>query len=104
MPGASGAATAWRGPAPPAPAGGVREEGHELRVVLAGGGPLLAEMRRYARAVGLDDCVALPGPLGTDEVRTLLDEAAIACLVSSSEGMPGSLMEAMATRVAVVGT
>jgi glycosyltransferase involved in cell wall biosynthesis len=78
--------------------------GHSFRAVLAGGGPLLEEMRGRARSLGLDGRVELPGPLGTDAVRELLDEAAIACLVSTSEGMPGTLMEAMATGVAVVGT
>jgi glycosyltransferase involved in cell wall biosynthesis len=82
----------------------LREDGRPLRAVLAGGGPLLEEMRRHAVSLGLGDCVELPGPLGTEEVRGLLRGAAVACLVSSFEGMPGALMEAMATGVPVVGT
>ena len=82
----------------------LREEGHELRAVLAGGGPLLEEMRRRASALGLDDCVELPGPLTTEELHARLASAAIACLASSFEGMPGALMEAMATGVPVVAT
>jgi glycosyltransferase involved in cell wall biosynthesis len=82
----------------------LEREGHPFRAVLAGGGPLLGEMRALTTSLGLDARVELPGEVGTAEVRRLLDEAGIACLSSSSEGMPGSLMEAMATGVAVVGT
>jgi glycosyltransferase involved in cell wall biosynthesis len=78
--------------------------GHSFRAVLAGGGPLLDEMRALATRLGLDGCVELPGPAGTEEVRELLGQSTIACLTSASEGMPGALMEAMAAGVAVVGT
>jgi glycosyltransferase involved in cell wall biosynthesis len=82
----------------------LRDQGHSFRAVLAGGGELLDDMRALASSLGLDGCVELPGPLGTHEVRALVEEAAIVCLTSSSEGMPGTLMEAMALGVAVVGT
>jgi glycosyltransferase involved in cell wall biosynthesis len=79
-------------------------EGHSFRAVLAGEGPLVPELRTLVSRLGLDSSVKLLGPVGTDGVRALLEEAAIACLSSASEGMPGSLMEAMASGVAVVGT
>jgi glycosyltransferase involved in cell wall biosynthesis len=82
----------------------LRRDGRSFRAVLAGGGPLLERMRRLLPSLGLDGCVELPGQLDTHEVRRLLGKAAIVCLPSASEGMPGALMEAMATRVAVVGT
>jgi glycosyltransferase involved in cell wall biosynthesis len=78
--------------------------GHDFRAVLAGGGPLLDEMRALAASLGLEGRVELPGPLASSEVRQRLEGAAIACLPSASEGMPGALMEAMATGVAVVAT
>jgi glycosyltransferase involved in cell wall biosynthesis len=79
-------------------------EGHPFRAVLAGGGPLLGEMRDLAAQLGLSERVELPGPLAAGEVRRRLEGATIACLASASEGMPGALMEAMATGVPVVGT
>jgi glycosyltransferase involved in cell wall biosynthesis len=72
--------------------------------VLAGGGARLEAMRELSSSLGLDDCVELPGTVGTDAVRRLLSEATVAVLTSASEGMPGTLMEAMATGVPVVGT
>lgn len=80
------------------------DEGRSFRAVLAGAGPNLAAVRDLASQLGLDGAVQFPGPLPPDGVRTLLGEAAIACLPSASEGMPGALMEAMASGVAVVGT
>jgi glycosyltransferase involved in cell wall biosynthesis len=82
----------------------LRSKGHSFRAVLAGGGPLLGEMRALTERLGLSDAVELPGELAAGEVRRRLEGAAIACLASASEGMPGALMEAMATGVPVVGT
>jgi glycosyltransferase involved in cell wall biosynthesis len=72
--------------------------------VLAGGGPLLEDMRALTASLGLEQRVQLPGTLASDELRRALEGATIACLPSTSEGMPGALMEAMATGVAVVAT
>jgi glycosyltransferase involved in cell wall biosynthesis len=82
----------------------LKHDGHSFRAVLAGGGPLLADMRSLASSLGLDGTVELTGPVDNDEVRRLLQQASVVCLVSASEGMPGSLMEGMASGVAVVGT
>lgn len=78
--------------------------GHRFRAVLAGDGPRLDAMRRLASSLHLDAAVELPGPLGPGELRGLLERAAVACLPSTFEGMPGALMEAMARAVAVVAT
>jgi glycosyltransferase involved in cell wall biosynthesis len=82
----------------------LRRGGRSFRAVLAGDGPTLESMRERSSLLGLDDCVEFPGPVGSGEVRRLLGEATIACLASTSEGMPGTLMEAMASGVAVVAT
>jgi glycosyltransferase involved in cell wall biosynthesis len=82
----------------------LRASGQRFRAVVAGGGPTLPEMRALAGRLGLESSVDLPGSIGPEAVRSLLAEAAVVCLPSASEGMPGSLMEAMASRVAVVGT
>ena len=78
--------------------------GRSFRGVLAGGGPALEDMRGLSSSLGLDGLVELPGRLDTNAVRKLIERAAVVCLVSSSEGMPGTLMEAMAMGVPVVGT
>jgi glycosyltransferase involved in cell wall biosynthesis len=82
----------------------LRRDGHSFRAVLPGQGPTLEDSRALASSLGLDGCVEFPGSIGPDEIRRLLGVAAIACLPSAWEGMPGALMEAMASRVAVVAT
>jgi glycosyltransferase involved in cell wall biosynthesis len=79
-------------------------EGRPFRAVLAGRGETLERMRALAASLGLSERVELPGAVGPEEMRDLLAGAAVACLPSAWEGMPGSLMEAMASGVAVVGT
>ncbi len=75
-----------------------------LRVVLAGDGPTLSEVRRYAEELGVDDVVSFPGQVDRAGVRQLLAEADVFCLSSLWEGMAGTVMEAMASGVPVVGT
>lgn len=82
----------------------LRDAGIRFRAVVAGDGPTLAPMRALASRLGLDSAVELPGSLPQEQVREQLEEAAIACLPSAWEGMPGVLMEAMASGVAVVAT
>lgn len=82
----------------------LRGQGLDFRVVLAGEGPDLAEMRELAGRLGLGSAVSFPGRIGADEVRELLADATVVCLPSSCEGMPGALMEAMASGVPVVAT
>jgi glycosyltransferase involved in cell wall biosynthesis len=82
----------------------LRDAGRNFRAVLAGDGPLLQEMRALSAQLGLGAMVHFPGRVSTDAMRALIDDAAIAVLTSASEGMPGALMEAMASGVAVVGT
>ena len=83
---------------------GLKRDGHDFRALIAGGGPLLGEMRTLSSSLGLEGTVELPGQVGPEEVRRLLDRASIVCLASASEGMSGTLMEAMACGVPVVGT
>ena len=54
--------------------------------------------------LGLEDRVTLHGTLSPPEVAQLLADADIACMPSSQEGMPGAVMEAMASGLPVVGT
>jgi glycosyltransferase involved in cell wall biosynthesis len=78
--------------------------GTAFRLVCAGDGPLHRELERRATELELGDAVQFPGALRQAELRDLLAGADIACLVSSSEGMSNSVMEAMAGGLPVVGT
>ena len=82
----------------------LRHKGVEFRAVLAGSGPMLERCREQARAVGIADRLEFPGRLETEQVAKLLTSADIACLSSRWEGMPGFVMEAMASSLPVVAT
>lgn len=71
--------------------------GHEpeLRLVLAGKGQL-AECRAMAQRLGIGDRVELPGWLRGAELERCFADADIFCLPSYGEGMPMSILQAMA--------
>lgn len=68
----------------------------------AGGGPLFAATRDRIRRAGLAECVRLLGAV--DDVRPLLGAADAFALASRWEGMPNSVLEAMAAGLPVVAT
>ena len=80
------------------------ERGIDYRCVLTGTGPELPKMRALANNQGLSDVVAFPGEMSREELRSLLGGADIFVLASDWEGLPRSVMEAMAARLPVVGT
>ncbi len=82
----------------------LRDQGVDVRLCLAGDGPLLEAVRAQVAMLGLEDRVTLHGTLAPPAVSQLLADADIACMPSSQEGMPGAVMEAMATGLPVVGT
>jgi L-malate glycosyltransferase len=75
-----------------------------FRAVLAGEGPILEAMRSLACELGVNGIVEFPGDLDNRRIRLLLGDALLLCLPSTSEGMPGSVMEAMASSRAVIAT
>jgi glycosyltransferase involved in cell wall biosynthesis len=75
-----------------------------FELVLVGGGEMLDEVRVRTRELGLESHVQAPGALDGDGVRTVLAGSDVFCLPSLSEGQPGSVMEAMASGLPVVGT
>jgi glycosyltransferase involved in cell wall biosynthesis len=74
-----------------------------LRLVFGGEGDADA-LRRRAAELGIAAHVELPGWIGPDERDAQLARASVFCLPSHAEGLPMSLLEAMASRKAVVAS
>jgi glycosyltransferase involved in cell wall biosynthesis len=81
-----------------------RQRPARLRLVVVGEGPLRPALEAQIRALGAGDVVHLAGALPRDDVRSLLRTATACVLTSSWEGMPVSLLEAMACGCPVIGT
>jgi glycosyltransferase involved in cell wall biosynthesis len=79
----------------------------EAVLSLVGSGPLEAELRRLTRALGLPDHVEFVGHLGEDRRDELVrhyQEATVLVHPSYYEGMPTTVLEAMACGTPVVTT
>jgi glycosyltransferase involved in cell wall biosynthesis len=75
----------------------------DVRLVCAGDGNRIA-VARYAERLGISDAVKFTGWVGPSGKRALLENAAAYALPSYSEGMPMSLLEAMAAGVPAVAS
>lgn len=82
----------------------LRDEGVHAELQIIGAGPFEESIRREGGRLGLDDVVTYSGELLPSEVARELADADIFCLPSFSEGLPVSIMEAMAIGVPVVST
>jgi colanic acid/amylovoran biosynthesis glycosyltransferase len=88
----------------------LREAGVDFRYRIVGDGPLKEELEREVAEHGLDDHVQLLGAKTQDVVHRMIDEAhlLLAPSVTASngdqEGIPVSIMEAMARGLVVVST
>jgi colanic acid/amylovoran biosynthesis glycosyltransferase len=80
------------------------ERGHAVKLTIAGAGQDKSSLELHAKRLGIASRVSFPGAVGQDQIRGLYEEASIFCLPSFAEGIPVVLMEAMAMRIAVVGT
>jgi colanic acid/amylovoran biosynthesis glycosyltransferase len=82
----------------------------DVRLDIVGGGDLLETVRKQVEAAGLANEVVIHGSIAHDHVRALLSQAHIFALpsVTSSdgdqEGIPVSIMEAMALGLPVIST
>jgi glycosyltransferase involved in cell wall biosynthesis len=81
-----------------------RMRGVAARLVLAGSGPEEARLRARVRDAGLTREVAFVGPAWGAHKAQLLSQADVFLLPSYSEGLPYSLLEAMAAGVVPIVT
>jgi glycosyltransferase involved in cell wall biosynthesis len=81
-----------------------RSRGVAARLVLVGGGTEEPRLRQYVRDSGLARDVTFVGPAYGDAKARLLSQADALLLPSYSEGLPYSLLEAMAAGVVPVVT
>jgi len=82
----------------------VRNHKPELRLVLAGDGPLRPRLEDLARSLGIADKVEFLGRQGRIEVAELLRKCDVFVLPSRSEPFGVVLVEAMACRKPIVAT
>ncbi len=82
----------------------LRELGVDVRVRMIGSGPFRDEIERAIMQHDVADVVDLTGPLPPDRVADELRDADVFCLPTFFEGLPISIMEAMAIGVPVVTT
>lgn len=86
------------------------KDGVSYKCHIIGGGPLHGELEAYIKDRGLERNVFLEGPQDQEQVRTSLHEATVftlPCIETASgdrDGIPVSLMEAIAIGVPVVST
>jgi glycosyltransferase involved in cell wall biosynthesis len=75
-----------------------------VEVEIIGDGPYANAIRSLAAELGIENRVILAGELLPDAVARRLADADIFCMASFAEGLPISIMEAMAVGVPVVTT
>ena len=74
----------------------LRARGVNFECFIAGAGPERRHLQSVIRKYGLEDCVSLLGLVPHEQLDSLYDRADLVVLTSHSEGIPLSLMEAMA--------
>lgn len=82
----------------------LRRAGADVLVELVGDGDHRSGIEEHARRVGVADFVRILGELPPETVAQRLREADVFCLPSFAEGLPVSIMEAMAVGTPVVTT
>lgn len=83
---------------------GLVAEGRDVRLTLVGDGPQRADLERRTKELGLGARVEFAGYRSQAEVQEHLAAADVFVLPSFAEGVPVSLMEAMARATPVVAT
>lgn len=80
------------------------------KLILAGDGPLLNEIKQLCQSLGIAHLVEFPGFVSSAQARDLMDEAhaflhhSVTAANGDTEGMPNAIMEAMAMELPVIST
>ena len=82
----------------------LRKYGRSLRLILAGEGPTREKLQDQCARLELDEQVIFAGRISHEEVPDLLSAVDIVALPALAEGMPLSLLEAMAAGHPVIAT
>jgi len=88
----------------------LKDRGFDFRATIVGGGFLEDDLKDQMRSLNLEDCVDFAGSVTQKEVQKLLKEGdvfVLPCVKAKNgniDGIPVSLMEAMATGVPVIST
>jgi colanic acid/amylovoran biosynthesis glycosyltransferase len=90
----------------------LKQRGVECRLDVAGDGPLLGELKTAARSLDIDDCTKFVGIVPHNRLLELYSDGKVGVVVLPSvdlghglhEGIPVSLIEAMACGVPVIST
>lgn len=80
----------------------IADEYPEMRLVIYGEGELRTKLETLADEKGLSGRIGLPGSI--DNVAEMIGRARIFALTSNTEGMPNSVIEAMALGTPVIAT
>jgi glycosyltransferase involved in cell wall biosynthesis len=79
-------------------------EGVNVDLEIIGGGPFKGTIAEEARRLNLEENIRFSGELEPHDLAARLAEADVFCMASFAEGLPVSIMEAMALGVPVVST
>ncbi len=82
----------------------LKEEGVDVRLILAGDGDLRDIIESYIDSMGLRDNVKITGWLSSEQVKDELQSSRALVLPSFAEGLPVVIMEALALHRPVVST
>ena len=80
----------------------VLEKYPEYQLVIYGEGPMREELEGYAKELGIEKNISLPGSMA--DVHDRIKDAEIFVLNSNFEGMPNALIEAMCLGLPVIST
>lgn len=81
-----------------------REEVPEMRLVIAGSGPLQAELEALAATLQLQDAVTFCGRLDREQIVALYQSADAALNPTRVDNMPNSVLEALACGLPIIST
>lgn len=83
----------------------LKQEGYKFTLNMIGNGELLEATRKRVEALGLDDCVHLPGSMSPEDVRRYMEQSQVFLFTSDrNEGWGAVLNESMNSACAVVAS